>query len=209
MCYSARSSLNSFVVGVIGSVALFTFEPSLAVFFAFVSLMQLYDFFFWTTAPESSTNHAFTKLAMVSNHLQPLVLAVATYFFKGGLHPLSIALTVMYSIAAVVYTSKHWTSVTHTTVTEQSKPGLHWQWNDRAGGAVLYTLFLAAFTAIFLQHYPFPLNVALVLITHATFATAWYKYKGRYAVGRFWCYFAAFVPATLAVSYLLVSSTAP
>lgn len=199
MCFSAQASQVGFLASIAGSLVLSPLDPGLAVFFAFVGLMQLYDYIFWTYPPSSQENQVATKLAMVSNHLQPIVLAAAVGISRGGLQPLTIYTATAYAVTALVYTTVHWNSVKTTAVTPKTSPSLYWSWNDRPGSAVMYMLFLASFTVTFMQGYPYPLNGVLAGLSLSTFAAAWFKYQGYAAVGRFWCYFASLVPLGIAV----------
>lgn len=203
MCFSAGASQAGFLASVVGSLVLAPLDPALAIFFGFVGLMQLYDYIFWTHPPSSQANQATTKLAMMSNHLQPIVLTMAVAFFRGTPQPLTLLTTAAYAIVAAVYTTVHWDRVRSTTVTEKTTPSLYWSWNDQYGSDLLYLLFLASFTTTFMQEYPHPMNGILAALSLSTFAAAWFKYKGYASVGRFWCYFAAFVP--LGIAALLAS----
>jgi len=199
MCFSAGASQAGFLASIIGSLVLAPLEPALAVFFGFVGLMQLYDYIFWTYPPSTRINQVTTKLAMLSNHLQPIVLTAAVAAFKGTLQPLTIFTTAIYALVAAIYTTVHWDRVRSTAVTEKTSPSLYWAWNDQSGNGLLYLFFLAAFTVTFMQGYPYPMNGVLAGLSLSTFAAAWFKYQGYAAVGRFWCYFAAFVPLGVAV----------
>ena len=58
----------------------------LAIFFAFIGLMQLFDWIFWenqniSNQNEKLINFIFTKIAMFVNHLQPIVLAIVIYIY--------------------------------------------------------------------------------------------------------------------------------
>ncbi len=198
MCFSAGASQAGFLASVIGSLVLAPLDPALAIFFGFVGLMQLYDYIFWTNPPSSQINQVTTKLAMVTNHLQPIVLTMVIALFKGPPQPLTLVTTLAYAATAAVYTTIHWDSVRYTTVVEKTNPSLYWAWNDRPGNELLYLLFLASFTVTFMQGYHSPLNGVLAGLSLSTFAAAWFKYQGYAAVGRFWCYFAAFVPLGIA-----------
>ena len=84
MCYSKEASLNIFILNILTSYALYTYNsPSnvhkvLALFFGFVGFMQLFDWILWSNQDisdphQASTNYKTTKIAMFFNHLQPTV----------------------------------------------------------------------------------------------------------------------------------------
>ena len=199
MCYSSYASLWALSVGMLGSALLIPIDASLAVMFAFVTLMQLYDAIFWTYPGHNPVNTVVTKLAMVSNHLQPLVLAASIYFLKGvHIHPASSVILAAYVGAVLVYTVTHFDDVKYTTVTPASDPSLDWEWNYKKGFAVVYSLFLAAVTALFFQHYDAPLGLILASLSVFTISVAMWK-RSQHATGRFWCHYAAYIPAALVV----------
>jgi hypothetical protein len=80
MCYSKEVSQRSFILNLITSYILYTYTDNaenkiIAIFFAFVGSMQLYDWIFWETQDIKNTSQAninfiTTKLAMITNHLQ-------------------------------------------------------------------------------------------------------------------------------------------
>jgi hypothetical protein len=170
----------------------------LALFFAFVSLMQVYDWIFWESLKhnggENQSNFIFTKIAMISNHLQPIVLG----FVVNQVHPLDniskLALLV-YCIFATAYSVDAFNRLLYTKVTEESKPTLDWKWNSFEYAVPLYTLFLISFTLTSLN-LPYPLNYLLVLINLFTFTFSYYTYKNT-TVGKGWCTIAAYVPTFL------------
>ena len=58
----------------------------LAFFFGFVGFMQVFDWIFWknqdmSDPKQEKTNYLFTKIAMIFNHLQPIVLGLLIFIF--------------------------------------------------------------------------------------------------------------------------------
>ena len=203
MCYTKDASIFSFAVNVVSSGVLFTMSPTLGAFYFFVGLMQLYDYVFWTYPGTNRINGAVTKLAMVSNHLQPIVLALLVHAYVRRLTLLSLVVVWTYVAVASVYTLAHWSDVHYTNVHPKSYPSLYWEWNDKPGAQLLYALFVATLVVLFGLNFKAPLNVVLAGLAVASFALSWYYYKGKTAVGRFWCYFAAFLPMFVSVLLLV------
>ena len=92
MCYTASTYINTFVIGLLSSLLLYLKSSNdislssqisseykiVALFFMFVSFMQLFDYIFWTNY-RNQTNKTFTKIATIVNHLQPIVLAIILF----------------------------------------------------------------------------------------------------------------------------------
>jgi hypothetical protein len=201
MCYSAKASAYAFVTNCVGSLLLMQFHPALGGFFMFVGLMQLFDLIFWLNQEEgSTTNWVATKSAMITNHLQPVVFALLLLRVNGTTFSASTkTLLVAYIICASIYSLNAWLHTSHTVVTNKSYPSLYWEWNNLPGSSIVYSLLLTCFVALSLEGFQFPLNIALSIFTVVSFFLSAYYYKGQTAVGRFWCYFAAYAPLLLLV----------
>ena len=80
MCFSANISLLAFILGIIGSILVFTLGgPSnkiISLFFAFVSSMQLIEYFLWKHQVCDNYNKLLSKIGMWLNHMQPVVLGL-------------------------------------------------------------------------------------------------------------------------------------
>ncbi len=207
MCYTSTTSLNAFTIGIIASLLLILkgYLQSkkqlkiIGIFFIFVTLMQLYDYIFWTNPPTlsisaSKTNELATKLACITNHLQPIILALLLYYFNKKLSKSSTILISIYTIAILIYTINGWNKLKYTGVTAKSSPSLNWQWNHLEGAKIIYILFLASLAYLFFDNLNYPINIIASLATILSFVYSIYKYNNNASSGRFWCYFAAFVP---------------
>ena len=199
MCYTAGASIAAFLVNACTSLVLMRYDAALGLFFLFVGLMQLYDFVFWThqgvAEPDASVNFWVTKLAMLTNHLQPFVLALLiAYVKRRRLGPVALGLLGLYALFIVPYSVRAWRTVSYTRVDAQSYPSLHWGWNSMPGCFVPYALHLAAMVALFWVGFDWPINAMLAAVCLVSFVLSYHYYKGRTAAGRFWCYFACYIP---------------
>jgi hypothetical protein len=206
MCYTSTTSINAFTIGIISSILLIIKGilqrkkqlKIIGIFFIFVTLMQLYDYIFWTNPPttpsSSKINEITTKLACVTNHLQPIILALLFYYFNKKLSQSSTILISIYTISILIYTINGWNKLKYTGVTTKSYPSLNWQWNHLEGAKIIYVLFLLSLAYLFFDNLNYPINIVASLATVLTFAYSIYKYNNNLSSGRFWCYFAAFVP---------------
>ena len=194
MCYSERASLIAFLTNCCSSFVLYQYNKVLALYMAYVGLMQLYDYIFWTNLGETPVNYITTKVAMVINHLQPIVLALLiTQINKTELDDLTKKVLYMYGICVFIYTVVHWHEVNYTVVTEKSHPSLEWKWNNLSGGSIVYFLYLLSIVMLLYHHFPSQLNTYLVFVAMSSFILSYYYYKSQ-GIGRFWCYFAAYIP---------------
>lgn len=161
MCYSAESSAIAFAIASIGSTALYVLPHrhkalgrelrSLAVFFGFIGLMQLWDYLFWISG-RSLLNERATKCAVVTNHLEPVVLALAMRALRGArLKKETRVLLFCYVAVGIPYTIQALRTVKYTVVTEWSRPGLDWEWNHLPYGTFFYLLFLLSFNVFMYQ----------------------------------------------------------
>jgi len=214
MCYSERASIKATIIGFVSSFLLYKESinsgqkyklfQKLALFFAFVTVMQIYDAIFWRSLKdnngENNINFIFTKIAMITNHLQPIVLA----FLIGSLFPLNdLSKMMLYSYIIVVgiYSIIAFNKISYTQVSKISTPSLHWQWNtlDLENSIInptfVYALFLATICVICLQ-LPNPISYIMIFINLSTFFFSKFNYKNT-EIGRMWCHIAVYSPLFL------------
>lgn len=208
MCYDLEASQRASVIGIISAFILYQSTNNsrlkgLAIFFGYVSLMQIYDWIFWETQDlldptKKKINQFFTKLAMITNHLQPLVYAwVIVYIAKLSLSNTCINLLILYAISGLIYSINIWNTLDVTVPTEKSGDSLDWEWNSGYGASIVYALFLASFTVTSLQ-IPGALGITLSLINILTFLFSAKTAKNK-NIGRLWCNIAAYVPLFLLI----------
>jgi len=197
MCYTAEASAYSFIVGIIVSSYL---QPSsdlkiIGGFFFFVTFMQLFDFVFWRTQPPwnaqtQDTNRLFTKLACIANNIQPLVLAYLIYKYKGEVKGKN--LVYLYGIVMVIFMMNNW-KLLDTTTTIGKDGSLYWSWNHWKYAEHFYIFFLGMLLYLSYYNLSAPYNKVLPFIILSFFIVSYFKY-GVEIYGRFWCYFAPFIP---------------
>jgi hypothetical protein len=167
--------------------------------------MQLYDYIFWTNLSKNDVNKLTTKIAMISNHLQPIVLAVLImYFGKIPIKPLSSFIVLLYSIVMTIYSISIWNKLDYTLVEPKTAPSLNWKWNEYTGSVLVYGIFMTSITVLLIQHFPFPVNYVFALLGILTYIFSWHYYKGKTTIGRFWCFFASFLPLLVVPYYVWI-----
>jgi hypothetical protein len=216
MCYSKEVSQRSFIINMITSYILYTYTKNIenkifALVFAFVGFMQLYDWIFWenqdiSDVSQANINFITTKIAMISNHLQPIIIGLLIYYFKGTLGIWSKYMLLLYFILIVIYSIKTFNKITYTLTEnvhvsallnnkEQTKTSLFWEWNynEKANNGLIYTIFLLTTIILFYENISYPMNIIMSFIIAFTYGLSSYLFK-YHGIGRFWCNFAAFVP---------------
>lgn len=211
MCYSERASINAAIIGFVSSFLLYKESDQklfqqLALFFAFVTLMQIYDAIFWRSlidrGGENNVNFITTKIAMITNHLQPIVLGILINMII-PLNGLSKIMLYVYTIIITIYSITAFNKISYTKVSKKSSPSLDWEWNtlDLKNSIInpgfVYALFLTTVCVICLQ-LPDPINYIMILINLSTFFFSKFTYKNT-EIGRMWCHIAAYVPLLVLV----------
>lgn len=216
MCYSLQTSKNSLLINIICCFILyhginnhleFT-KPHkiLAFFFLFVGLMQLFDWIFWShqnlsNKNDKSINYTFTKIAMIANHLQPIILALLILHFNKQLGYYSQIITIIYTIVVTFYSLKLYNKINYTLVKQEKEnnevhDSLYWEWNRQDNATVVYLLFLLCISILFYENFNTPLNMVLVFIGLYTYI---YSFNKHNSVGRFWCNYASYIPLLLLI----------
>ena len=200
MCYTGEASFTSFVIGSISSIILTYYNSVGGLFFLYVGLMQLYDLIFWMNHSKNALNFWTTKIAMMSNNMQPIVLALLIIFLgKKHLNPFTWGLLALYTVIIIPYSIYAWRKIKYTMVEAISAPSLFWEWNFLKGSTFVYCLYLLLVLVLCWNGFSWPLNWILVSIVLLSYILSLYLFKGKTCLGRFWCYFAAFLPLGLVV----------
>lgn len=204
MCYTEEVSLIAFVVNVIGSIILYFENRILGLFLLYVGLMQLYEFIFWRNPKENMLNLLTTKIAMLSNLLQPIVLCLIIYLVLGKLKMFTFILLIIYSFFILFYIIKYWASTNYTVVREKTFPSLSWDWIETKESGIMIYLFILLTSVAFLQHLPFPINIIMILLSVTTLFISSYFPKGKSGLGRIWCYMTAYEPLLFVVLFKIL-----
>lgn len=209
MCFNSTVSIITYIVGLTGSYQLYQYQftPE-AIFYGWVIQMQLLEYFLWKNQPcgtdidITTTNQHITNLANVVNHLEPFILWIAILHFSKSILP-DYVNQYMYVFAIItgLYTYNTIKNSMCTTVTEESKPHLHWKWNNGKHYIPFYLLFL--FTLLFLSYHglEYPRNLINCFIILISYLISYKIYGDKHSVGAMWCFIAAFAPWLLIFLY--------
>ena len=112
MCFSKELSLNSFLVGIVSSLALILFgnkklkntNLTIGLFYLFVSLMQIIDFMMWSDLKcENNLNKMASIAGPLFNYLQPVVFVLLASNFVGSNHFVPTKMLIVANILYCVY----------------------------------------------------------------------------------------------------------
>ena len=203
MCYTFNASLWSFITSTIFSIILMRFNTVLGGYFLFVGLMQLYDLIFWSHLSKNNINYVATKMAMISNNFQPVVLGLLLIFTKVKLNKFTLILFVIYLITSIIYSIYSW-KISYTLVSPSSIPSLYWEWNNLPGSSYYYSFYLIITVLLLYDGFTWPLNYILIGIMSVSFIFSYYNFKQEFSTGRFWCYFTGFIPVLVLLIILFL-----
>jgi hypothetical protein len=88
MCYSARSSLTTFLIVITVCIYLWikggNINKTLSIILLFISLMQILELFIWLNIECSNINKYISLFIPVLLFLQPIIVIVAILYFNSG-----------------------------------------------------------------------------------------------------------------------------
>jgi hypothetical protein len=193
MCHSTFASAISFLAGMSGSAALYTYDLTAeAIFFAWVTLMQLFEFVIHVNDSCNWVNVTMTKFAIIVNHTEIIALWIGILIARKRILPhfVNVAMAI-FSLTSVLYTSLVITEEC-TIVTEESYPYLYWTWNEKQFAPVFYIFFLGCMAM--LSAYGLEFALFHTILTFLSYAISFAIYQTSHSVGSMWCFAAAFTP---------------
>jgi hypothetical protein len=196
MCFTANDSLLAYVIGTITSIVLIQSPNSnfvvLGYFFLFVTQMQIFDFIFWKNQSCSWINTLATKLAIVFNHLQPILLLALQSIYGLSLSTPSLIIGILYAVTTSVYS---FNALREVDCTLPVHGFMNWKWNALPGNTLVYGLFLASFVASSFNFSVPWIRWVTALTSVFSFIVAQKTPILNAVPGRIWCYYAALIPA--------------
>jgi hypothetical protein len=109
---------------------------------------------------------------------------------------MSTMILIIYSLFILGYSIYCWNKTDYTIITPKSSPSLYWSWNYQKGHKLFLILFVTTLAILFLENFSIPLKYVLCILYFATLGLSFYYIKNM-VIGRFWCYFASFIPVIL------------
>ena len=207
MCYTSRDSIISYFINISSCLALYKYAKSkemtlIAIFFLFVGQMQLFDYIFWKNQSCNFINTITTKIAIVFNHFQPIILFLLLYYFGIKQSGFTESIFYLYLVIGLIYTLNMFNEVSCTL--KNGDNVLDWQWNKGVGSTTTYALFLAYLTMASLS-LPSPfLKYLLAFCNIFTFYISTKTSIFSKTVGRIWCYYASLLPVLFLILNFLI-----
>jgi hypothetical protein len=206
MCYNSQDSLNAYLINLVSCIILFNKSSNTdmkiaSIFFLFVGQMQILDYIFWENNECSSINKLTTKIAILFNHLQPIVLFLLFNYYNYEQTTISKIILLLYTLFVIDYTIKLWPEENcEIEINEKVCYSLpladlsiiKWKWNSQPNSYVIYTLFLVyLFSASFnFKNYKYLYCMSSI----GSFLIGSKIPKLNIGLGRAWCYIASFSP---------------
>lgn len=206
MCYSKSLSLKSFLFGIVSSLYLYHNKSDksdksvivISLFFAFVSLMQLVEYFLWSDLKCTGINQTTSKIGILLNHFQPVVFLIINMLYLESNNNLNqnilIILNVIYSIY-VMYDYKRFLDEKNFCVKPNKKGHLDWTWKHNFNYFYYHLI-----TFLNLYNYNHYTNLTLsILLSYVLFFISLTKFKDN--IGEFWCLMVTGIPFLFSLNF--------
>jgi hypothetical protein len=207
MCITSFDSILVYIINILSTGLLYNYGGTVdakitAIFLLFVGQMQLFDYIFWETQKCSLINKISTKLAIIFNHLQPILLHLLIQYYGLNINQVSKILFYIYIYASILYSINALSNVECTGNSE--KTGIiYWEWNFMKYNTIFYTLFMIFMISTIFnfkdKKYSYFLNFLVIL----TYSSGHFKPILNETTGRIWCYYAASLPL-IALTYFTI-----
>src|SRR6056300_660702 len=206
MCYSANTSIATFLsnYGITFVAFLFALNSDTKVaiqFLSFIGLMQLFDYMFWINPSPTKMNYIITKIAMIVNLLQPIIMVLLIYNYKNYVKDLTLLIVALYTVFAIVYINNSWSKVMYTKEHVKGE-GLIWEWHTQKGHIFLFYLFILSLAIASYENLDTSMKYILSILLVFTYLISWLKNNikmkssSKYS-GRLWCYYSALLPGII------------
>jgi hypothetical protein len=193
MCYSENISITTYIVGLIGCGILIKYNYYVeAVIYFWVIQMQLVEYFIWRNQNCNIVNKNVTKIGLLVNNLEPVVLWLGIYLFSKKILPDWVNyVMIVFVVISLIYSYQVYGDYC-TNVTEESKPYLYWKWNTGKYFEYYYAFFLIVINILCIYGVENGYKAAIIINT--LFFTSRMIYSKYNSVGNLWCFATAFAP---------------
>lgn len=205
MCITSFDSLLVYGVNIVSTYLLYYFGGTedakvSALFLLFVGQMQIFDYIFWNSDKCSPLNKITTKIAILFNHFQPILLFYLMQYYGMTMSRLSSFLKSIYIYAATIYSILALYKVKCTGISE--KTGIiYWEWNFMPYNKLFYLLFIIFMISTVHNFNDKKYSYFLTFLLVSTYIIGHFKPILNETTGRIWCYYAAILPL-FALAYL-------
>ena len=203
MCFNAKTSLFTFLIGMIGSILLIFYGNKkykmdnivFGIFLIFISLIQLMDFLFWIDIKNKlGINKLLTFIGPLLNIGQPLILyIIKLIYYKPNIYtytnfnlPVAI-LNFLYFI--YLFSIYYQFIIKEKILITSTKDGhLSWPWIKYYNPA--FYLILFAINIFYLTNFNYSLLLFVITYLFLLLSMKYFYYSS----GELWCFFGAFIP---------------
>jgi len=199
MCFSAKISILTFIIGFISSFLCFTLgkiiDKIVGLFFAFISLMQIIEYLLWNHQICDNYNRIVSICGMILNHMQPVVLGIIILLMNTSLKKRwLIKLIIIIYLCFIVPYSIQFINNKDIQCTIKNKKHLEWKWNSMNYYTLIYFIYILALSLIFIVGLPtIKLGIFASLYVVFTYLSSSYFYSDS-SVGALWCFYILFTP---------------
>ena len=204
MCFNNEISIISYLIGISGCIILYYREYKIeSLFYAFVIQMQLIEYLLWLNNSCNWINKLITKIGIVFNHLQPIILYILIVYYNSNINKYSLNfinfIIIFYFISTIAYLSYNYKLLNSCTVGIENKKELFWeiQYGDFKKYYIIFVFTLILLILLGFNKHNY-LNAYLIIMTYVISYIKYYNTKG---IGTIWCLFAAYVPVLLNIVY--------
>lgn len=199
MCYSAEVSLVTLVVGLVGSIFVYTLgsvvDRIIALFLGYVSLMQGIELILWNHQKCDSFHKNISFLGMLLNMSQPIVLGFLILALSNRkeykIH--IIGILILYSIFGLHIVNSYKKNL-QCTQPRENDPHLVWNWTILESWRIDWAIYIITTCLILILGMP-TLNQGILSAVCMFFSMiiSIIVYP-RQDMGAMWCFFASLVP---------------
>jgi hypothetical protein len=203
MCFNAKTSLFTFVIGAIGSILLIIYGNKkykinnniFGIFLFFIALIQLMDFLFWIDIKNKlGINKIVTLIGPLLNVGQPLILyAIKLIYYKPNIcefnnFNLPVA-TLNFSYFIYLFSVYYkFISTEKILITSTKNDHLSWPWLKYYNP--IFYLILFAINIFYLTNFNYSLLLFVIVYSFLLLSMKYFYYSS----GELWCFFGAFIP---------------
>jgi len=211
MCFSKNLSLSSFSFGLFCCFLLYYFGPKnnlslntgIALFFGFVTFMQLIEYLLWTDIKcKNGLNKFASYLGPLFNHLQPIILFICANSFisSSNIIPnsINILVNVIYFFIVIYYYYIYIQNPSNLCTGLNTEKHLDWKWKKNNTFYHFY-FFMVIFNSINFLYNPY-FCIVLFLSFTFLFLSIINFHKN---IGEFWCLFVVSIPLILLIIELI------
>jgi len=200
MCFSENVSIGTYMIGIAGTINLFSMNYVAEAFFYFIIIqMQLIEYVLWKNQTCNDVNKKTTKIGVIVNHFEPIALWIGISVLANKELPSYVHGIMGIYVLASIYVTKTVLNeqdpnkkIECTLKTPSSGGHLYWQWNEQPYTYIFYVFFLLCISLLSINGLKNGTIHALILI--GSFFGSLLIYRKTHSVGAMWCFFGAFAP---------------